>query len=235
MSSTALDRAEVVDDFSAYGILAFTTSREAGSFGLHTSEPAKQVMERWTSLRESLSGHSPRLATASQVHGSRVLVHAAEWDGWLRADSADGHAAVERGTSMAVTVADCVPIFVAHPSGAAAVLHSGWRGTAARILARGVEALTAWGIAPRELRVHLGPAICGGCYEVSADVYAKLRGRDPGKPTAVDLRELLADQARELGIKHISISPLCTRCNNDRLFSHRAGDEGRQLGVIVAH
>ena len=47
--------------------------------------------------------------------------------------------------------------------------------------------------------MHLGPAICGKCYEVSADVYAQLTGRNPGKPTTVDLRALIADHARAAG------------------------------------
>ena len=38
----------------------------------------------------------------------------------------------------------------------------------------------------------------------------------------------------QAGVRDVSISPWCTRCDNDRFFSHRAGDAGRQLGVIVA-
>jgi polyphenol oxidase len=90
------------------------------------------------------------------------------------------------------------------------------------------------GFPAAELRVHTGPAICGKCYEVSGDVYAKLTGRDPGRPTTIDLRALIADHARAAGVRHITTSPSCTRCDNDRYFSHRAGDVGRQLGVSVA-
>jgi copper oxidase (laccase) domain-containing protein len=133
-----------------------------------------------------------------------------------------------------VTVADCVPVFIAHPSGAVALLHSGWRGTAGRIVERGIETLIHRGVPASELRLHTGPAICGACYEVSAEVYAQLTGRDPGKPTTVDLRALIAVHARAMGVTHITTSPLCTRCNNDRFYSHRAGDAGRQLGVIIA-
>src|SRR6185436_10148143 len=145
---------------------------------------------------------------------------------------ADGHLALTRGTAMAVTIADCVPVFIAHASGAAAILHSGWRGTSARITERAVRRLEASGFPPGELHVHCGPAICGRCYEVSADVYAELTGTHPGKPTPVDLRALIADHARAAGVREISISPLCTKCDNDRFYSHRAGDAGRQLGVI---
>jgi polyphenol oxidase len=152
----------------------------------------------------------------------------------LRGEDADGHLSLERGTAMAVTVADCVPVFLAHPSGATAALHSGWRGTAGRITERAIELLCARGMAAGELHLHCGPAICGRCYEVSPDVYGQLTGRQVEASTTVDLRAVIADHARTLGVRRISISPLCTRCDNDRFYSHRAGDTGRQLGVIVA-
>ena len=85
-----------------------------------------------------------------------------------------------------------------------------------------------------ELTLHLGPAICGGCYEVSPDVFERLTSRTVDRPTTVDLRALIADHARLRGVRRISISASCTRCNNDRFYSHRAGDSGRQLGVLIA-
>jgi len=168
------------------------------------------------------------------VHGATVLEHRPGWEGWLRAEDADGHVAMERGTAIAVTIADCVPVFIAHPSGAIAILHSGWRGTAARIVERGIDALVAHGLRAADLRLHCGPAICGKCYEVSADVYAQLTGRNPGAPTTIDLRALIAEHAARKGLAHITTSSSCTRCNNDRFYSHRAGDAGRQLGVMIA-
>jgi YfiH family protein len=226
--------AEVVEPFAEWGITAFTTGRAAGSFGMQTAEPVRDVTARWTALRAVLGGAAARLATAFQVHGDRIIRHDGEWQGFLRGPEADGHLSPSRGTAMAVTVADCVPVFLAHPSGAAAALHSGWRGTAARITERAIEQLGSLGFRAGDLRLHCGPAICGRCYEVSADVYTRLTGRDPGMPTPVDLRALIADHARALGVRQITISPLCTRCDNDRFFSHRAGDEGRQLGVLRA-
>jgi YfiH family protein len=229
-----LDDSEPIADFAELGIMAFTTTRQIGTFGMMGPEPVSEVMGRWAALRRELYETSPRLATGGQVHGNHVLAHEGHWDGWLRGGEADGHFAPRRGTAMAVTVADCVPVFVAHPSGATQVLHSGWRGTAANILKVGLTLMKAAGHPVREARVHLGPAICGKCYEVSPDVYEQLTGRNPGKPTPVDLRAILAAQAREFGVERVTTSPLCTRCNNDRFYSHRAGDRGRQLGVIVA-
>ena len=224
---------EVVDDFAPFGIRAFTTTRAAGTYGMNGPEPVSEVMTRWYALVDELHPIAPRFATARQVHGSRVLVHSNDWEGWLRVAEADGHAAPARGSASAVSIADCVPVFIAHPSGATALLHSGWRGTVARILDQGVSALAHRGFVAQELRVHLGPAICGTCYEVSPDVYGHLTGRAVSAPTTVDLRALLADRARALGVRQITVSPSCTRCDNDRFFSHRAGDTGRQIGVIA--
>jgi len=231
-SASAVLEAEVVEEFAALGVTAFTTGRGAGSFGTQSDEPVRDVMARWSAVRVRLG--AVRLATAAQVHGDTVLEHDARWAGWLRADAADGHLALERGAAMAVTVADCVPVFVAHPSGATAILHSGWRGTAARITERAIRRFQVLGLAAEDLRVHCGPAICGRCYEVSADVARQLTGHDPGRPVTVDLRGLIARQARALGVRHLSSSAFCTRCDNDRFFSHRAGDPGRQIGVIHA-
>lgn len=225
---------EVVEQFAEFGISAFTTGRAAGSYGTLSEEAVRDVTARWSALRAFLGGASTRLATATQVHGAEVVVHDGDWRGWLRGDAADGHLAVAHNTAMAVTIADCVPVFLAHPSGAVAVLHSGWRGTASGITAVAVRAFGALGLPARELLLHCGPAICGTCYEVSPDVFAQLTGRDPGRPHTVDLRALISDHARALGIVRISSSALCTRCDNDRFFSHRAGDIGRQLGVIGA-
>jgi polyphenol oxidase len=223
---------ESIDDFATFGIRAFTTTRAAGSFSTTGDEPVGEVMDRWSALRRHVG--APRFASARQVHGNGVVVHQPGWEGWLRVDDADGHVALERGTGMAVSVADCVPVFVAHPSGAVALLHSGWRSTVGRILEVGISALAHRGIPVAELHLHLGPAICGRCYEVSADVYGRLTGRAVDRPTPVDLRAVIVEQARAAGVRHLSTSPWCTRCHADRFYSHRGGDAGRQLGVIVA-
>jgi hypothetical protein len=232
--ASIIAESEEVPELADFGIRAFTTTRATGSFGVGTAEPVRDVMGRWDRLRGELRGGGPRFATATQIHGTAIIEHRPGWEGWLRGDPADGHLSIARGTGLAVTIADCVPVFLAHASGAVALLHSGWRGTAGRIVERGIEALAHRGVPPAELRLHTGPAICGKCYEVSAEVYAQLTGTHPGQPKTVDLRALIADHARGLGVRHITTSPSCTRCDNDRFYSHRAGDAGRQLGVMIA-
>lgn len=223
------------DLFAEWGVRALVTTRAAGSFVSGGDEPMGEVMARWSLLQHDLAGAGGgRFATARQVHGAHVIAHVGGWTGWLRGHDADGHLAVDRGTALAVSVADCVPVYVAHPSGALAMLHSGWRSTVAGILGVAVRAFAARGMDASELRVLLGPAICGACYEVSPDVYGQLTGRAVARPTPVSLHAVLAGQARALGVRDVHASPLCTRCDVATLYSHRAGDAGRQLGVIVA-
>jgi YfiH family protein len=231
-ASISVEREDVAE-FAGFGIRAFTTTRQAGTFSLSGPDPVGEVMTRWTRLQEDLSQFARRTVIGRQVHGTNVITHRGGWEGLLRTGEADGHLAGERGITLTVSVADCVPIFIAHPSGLVGLLHSGWRGTVGRIVDSGVSAYARLGIPPDELKIHLGPSICGRCYEVSADVRAQLTGQPANRAGNVDLRSLIAEHAREIGVSDISVSPECTRCDNDRFFSHRAGDTGRQIAVIV--
>ena len=226
---------EKVDAFVSMGVEAFTTTRTAGDFGLGDGEPNPAALARWQALQIELAEIAPLLASARQVHGTRILEHAPDNNGgWVHHDNADGHLAIAAGVACAVTVADCVPVFIAHPSGAVALLHAGWRGAAARIVQRAIARLTELGLDASDLKVHLGPAICGRCYQVGPDVFEQLTGWQTIRQRHVDLRALLAEQAKEMGVRQLSASPHCTRCDNDRFFSHRAGDVGRQVAVIVS-
>lgn len=235
MIEPALEPYAAIDDFAEWGIRALVTTRDAGSFATASDEPVSVVMGRWDALRAHLFADPDqgRLATARQVHGAKVLVHDASWTGWLRGPGADGHVARAACTALAVSVADCVPVFVGHPSGIVAMLHSGWRGTEANVLGVAIQRLRMDGVAAADLRIVLGPAICGDCYEVSPDVYGRLTGLQVSEPTRVDLRRVIASQASAFGVRDVRIDERCVRCDNARFYSHRAGDAGRQLGVIV--
>lgn len=231
----SLPRHLAIPDFDEWGFTAFTTTRAAGSFGALGDDSAAAVLGRWHALvAETSALGTTRFASAAQVHGDVIAVHDGAWTGWLRCDGVDGHAWRRSGTSAAVTVADCVPVFLAHPSGAAAILHSGWRGTVAGITERAILWFRQAGFGAGALRLHLGPSICGSCYEVSPDVFGAVTGTSVSEPTPLDLRAAIASRARLLGVRDIAVSEWCTRCSNEQLFSHRAGDSGRQLGVLIS-
>jgi hypothetical protein len=69
---------------------------------------------------------------------------------------------------------------------------------------------------------------------VSPEVYAQLTGKIVERPTTVDLRALLAGQASAAGVRAVTVSDDCSRCDDDRFFSHRGGDTGRQAAAIIA-
>jgi YfiH family protein len=232
VTAAALPAHLAVPTFERFGVRAFVTTRAAGDFNLTGEVPG--ALERWHALHRALAGAgAPRLASAKQVHGTRVLVHEAGWQGWLRVDDADGHIVMGAGAA-AVTIADCVPVFIAHPAGAVGIVHAGWRGTADGILPEGLRLFAAQGFPVDECVVHLGPSICGRCYEVGVDVYERLTGWPTKRPRHVDLRALLAEQASQLGVARWSASGECTKCDNTDFYSHRAGDAGRQVACIYS-
>ncbi|MEY2734135.1 MAG: hypothetical protein RL340_1194 [Gemmatimonadota bacterium] len=224
-------------EFDAMGVTAFVTTRAAGTFGLATgtSEVDAEALARWAALQTELVADGvPHLTSARQVHESTVLTHdgVALAAGLHRHEGADGHLLLGPG-ALAVTVADCVPVLLAHPDGTVAAVHAGWRGVAGGILEVAIRAFARAGRAAEDLRMHLGPAICGRCYEVGPDVYERLTGWQTTRPRQVDLRALLAEQGKALGVRRWAASAECTRCDNRLFFSHRAGDEGRQIAVIA--
>jgi YfiH family protein len=202
--------------------------------GLSGSAPVGEVLDRWRRLRECLGFDAA--VHARQVHGARVLRHDRAPPGFLLGGEADGHVARGPGLLLTISVADCVPVFVVDPQmRAIALLHAGWRGTAAGMMEQGIRTLTeATGTPPSALHVHFGPAICGACYEVGPEVHAALGLHDPAGPAPVDLRAILSDRAVAAGVATAALtcSVACTRCEAGRFFSHRAGSPGRQAAWL---
>ena len=172
-----------------------------------------------------------------QVHGSVTRLHADLPAGASVLGDGDGHVTRTPGLLLTVTLADCVPVFVADPvRGAVALLHAGWRGTAAGVLERGLDVMVGeCSSAPGDLFLHLGPAICGGCYEVGPEVFEALGEAPSPGPAPIDLRRVIHRRAISAGVRkeRLSVSGECTLCGgNGRYFSHRRGDSGRHLGFI---
>lgn len=212
-----------------------TTGGSDGDFdlGLFGPSPSSDVQARWD-LLSAVTGF-PRVVHGRQVHGTTVGTHGPGAPGRALVSACDGHVTAQEGTLLTVATADCVPVSVVSPERrAVALLHAGWRGVAAGVLEAGLDRLRALVGAGASLEVHLGPAICGRCYEVGPEVHQALGLPDPGGPLPVDLREVLADRALARGVASdgVTVSTHCTRCGDAGLFSHRAGHRGRQLGVL---
>jgi len=241
VADPAVPRMELRDWADRYGVVAGVTTRGAGrgfSLGLWSEENVGQVMTRWRALRAAFRPAFSGLVLSHQIHGTTVQWHRAGQEGWLILDGVDGHATGSPGVLLTVTVADCIPVYLVAPTQrVVALLHAGWRGTAGGMLQQGVELLRreAFVTAP-EIVMHCGVGICGSCYEVGSEVLERLTpGRRPGVSSGhVDLREVLARQAAELGITEVSVSPWCSAHDREHFFSHRAsgGRDGRMIAYL---
>ena len=193
-----LNDAESVSGITVPGVRGWTTTKVNGSFGLGGDESCWcEVMNRWAGAARRPC-FTWRAAPCLSGAGSRQCPsqrHVAVGTGWLRQRGVDGHVTDVPGTALAVTVADCTPVFVAHPR-AIALLHAGWRGTASQILRVGLEAMLALGCPANECEVHLGPSICGNCYEVGPEVFERHhRNRRLPPRGMLDVRAILSKQA----------------------------------------
>jgi hypothetical protein len=202
--------------------------------GLWGEAPVGEVMSRWRFLRRSFPGFSA-VVLGTQVHGAEVMSVGAS-QGWLQIDGIDGWVTTAPGVLLTVTVADCVPVYLAVPGKGVGLLHAGWRGTAAGILGRGLERLLAQTDSnPADVVMHCGVAICGPCYEVGSEVMSGcgLVGEGPG-PWHLDLRQTLADQGARLGIPRITCSSHCSAHDRPTFYSHRAsgGGDGRMVAYL---
>lgn len=164
----------------------------------------------------------------------------------------DGLITNEPGIVLATFYADCVPLYIVDPVHKAIGLsHSGWRGTVNKMGAVTLEEMgKEYGTKPDDVHVVIGPSICQDCYEVSQDVAQAFEETFPNQKNDKQLLYQKNEEKfqlnlwyanycvfREAGVleEHIEVTDICTCCNPDILFSHRASNGMRgNLGAFLA-
>jgi YfiH family protein len=221
-----------------FGVIAGVTTRgrppHEFDLGLSGERPVGRALDQWSAFRAAEPGF-PLVVLGRQVHGTEVAWHDGG-RGWLLLDGIDGHATAAPGVLLTVTVADCTPIYLLDPvRKAVALLHAGWRGASGRILERGVRLLAGRaGSLPADIVMHCGVGICGSCYEVGSEVFYAFGLPLPAEGKgALDLRQQLREQARELGIEDVTVSPWCSAHDREHFHSHRGS--GGAAGRMVAY
>jgi hypothetical protein len=212
------------------------------NLGALTDDEPAAVAENRRRLAAALDLPPERIAFAHQVHGSDLLTHEnpplrcsfatdtavkEQRKGGGVAPSADGHVVTAPGLAALVFVADCVPVALSGPTGAA-MLHCGWRGLASRrLIERGVAATGATAAA-------VGPSIGPCCYEVGDEVLGAFADLDRvASGRMLDLPAVVCELLLRAGVDRIEVSGLCASCEVELFFSHRrdAGRTGRQAGL----
>lgn len=228
-----IERYELEDWETRFGIVAGITAR-GFDLGLASQRPTDEVLARWRRLQATAFPRFPSIAVSRQVHGARIARYAAPPPGILIGDGWDGHVTRVPGQLLAVTVADCVPIYLLDRGlKAVALLHAGWRGIAAGIVEHGIETLCDVAeCSSREVVIHCGTSICGACYEVGSEVMQAVLRRPAQANGRLDLRSVIVDRAWAAGVREITVSQWCTAHHGDHFESHRAS--GGRAGRMVA-
>jgi YfiH family protein len=179
-----------------------------------------------------------------QVHGAEV----ATVEGGACASPARADAVVSSrpGVRVGVATADCVPVLLSAPGGAAvAAIHAGWRGLAAGVIAAGVRVLGRFSGESAELVAAIGPHIGPCCYEVDRPVIELLSARfaaeleaalHPARPghAMLDLGALTAAALVAEGLAPAAVGRLpqaCTCCDSERFHSYRR--DGARAGRLI--
>lgn len=226
-------------------VRAYTSTRKSGvslppydSFNLaiHVGDEPQHVDHNRSLLTQQLAlPDEPRWL--NQVHGTALL----NLDQNGTSNEADGSFSKSANKVCAVMTADCLPVLMCTSAGdQIAALHAGWRGLAAGILRKGVEAMVVEG---SQLLVWLGPAIGPKSFEVGEEVYRAFVTQFSGAEKAfepagpghwhADLYLLARMQLRSVGVDQVFGGSFCTYTDEQRFYSYRRdGATGRMASVI---
>jgi YfiH family protein len=222
------------------------------NLGLHVGDDPASVLENRRRL-QALVGQRP-VVWMDQVHGRRVTVVDAPVEGDV--PETDALITASRDLVLAVMAADCVPVLLhgtvdqdaadrdPHQLSAGtqviAAAHAGRRGLQLGVVEAVVSRMSSLGVQPRAISAHLGPAVCGKCYEVPASMRDEVAGVAPaarattraGRPS-LDLRAGLVQQLHALGVGMVQVDGTCT-LESPQHFSHRRDQRtGRAAGLIA--
>lgn len=203
----------------------------------------EKVRENFQRMGKAIGFETKDLVLSDQTHTTNVRRVTEEdrgkgFDKEKDYTDTDGLITNVPGLMLVTIYADCVPLYFVDPVHKAIGLsHSGWKGTVHRMGKVTMERMAEeFGTRPEDVQAAIGPSICQDCYEVSEDVaqafmdefadqlddrlvYRKGNGKYQLNLWNANERILL-----EAGIRpeHLSITNICTCCNHELLFSHRA-------------
>lgn len=214
------------------------------------------VSENFRRIGRAVGADPEKMVCSQQTHTTniRIVTEKDAGKGVVRErdySDVDGLVTNVPGLCLVTFYADCVPLLFVDPvKKVIGSSHSGWRGTAERMGQRTVETMTReFGCRPEDIIAAVGPSICQDCYEVSEDVieafrqafspehYRELYYKKPNGRYQLNLWKANEIVLLEAGIRpeHLAVTNLCTCCNPNILFSHRAsqGKRGNLAAFLV--
>ena len=214
------------------------------------------VLENHRRFAKAVGYNSERLVFSDQVHD--VIIHVVKEEdagkGIIKESdikNIDGLVSNVKNIPLITFYADCVPLFFYDKlNKVVGLAHSGWKGTVGNIAAHMIQTMkNEYSSSPENIVVAIGPSICMDCYEISEDVAVKFEAKYTDKELKnmllnkgngkyqLDLHQACKYNFLNAGIleNNISMPDICTCCNPNELFSHRAsnGLRGNLAAVIM--
>ena len=221
------------------------------NIGTHRGDSPENVLKNYEILGNSI-GFDPKNAVLTHQTHTDIVLAVDERHGGAglfapELPECDGLITNTPGLALVVFTADCTPILYHDPvTGAVGAVHAGWRGTAAGIAQKAVEAMVQhYGCKPENIRAAIGPNIKQCCFETHEDVPNAMLDAlgDGAKPHIIqtgdkyhlNLTAINAEFLRRAGVTHIEAAADCTRCNPDTYWSARitGNVRGSQGAIIV--
>lgn len=201
------------------------------------------VRENYKRMAEALGVAEDSFVCSRQTHTTNIRIVTEEDRGKgiarpIDYTDVDGMITNIPGLCLTTFYADCVPLYFVDPvQKAIGLSHSGWRGTVGKIGKKTIELMQeTYGTNPEDVLAAIGPSICQDCYEVSEDVVNEFKNhfsesdwgtlfyrKENGKYqlNLWKANELILKEAGVLK-EHMAVTNICTCCNFEVLFSHRA-------------
>lgn len=250
--------------FDATGIRIAFTERTGGAstsafaslnLGSNTDDDPAVVAKNQALIEEALGIQAGALVRFNQVHGTNLVTFDsadALEEGRAKAlAGADGALVFAPDIPVMLCFADCVPVALASPSGAFALVHAGWRGVVGKIAVKALLEMAQTEVASgyftcaqealASYNAYIGPYIHSECFEVGPEVHDRFvstfgAGCAPDS-THIDLGAALVESMVDVGCDRARIADvdLCTRCHDDVFFSYRksGGVCGRHAALGV--
>lgn len=208
-------------------LVAVISERKDGSMKAVEDEIiGKQNEQNREAFFRKINIDSKKVVIANLVHGSNVeVVSNSDQNIILKTDSL---ATMKKDIFLAITIADCVPVFFYEKeNGIVALAHAGWRGIVGNILENTVDNILKIGGFVENLHVVLGPGINACHFEIKEDVLDEFVGHEKfilnkdGK-IFVDLKGIIKKQLLNLGVKEDNIeNDSACSFEAENLFSFR--------------
>ena len=213
----------------------------------------ENVIKNYEIICKELGLNSQNVVFSNQTHEDKIYKVGLEdrGKGLYRQSDIKGYDALitnEKEIVLTTFYADCVPIFLLDiKNKAIGLAHSGWKGTVKEIGKKTVLAMEKeYGSNPKDILVGIGPSIHQCCFEVRQEVaeiflkeleFSKQFVKEKEDKYIIDLQGIIKYSLLSVGIleDNIELSNICTKCNKDMFFSHRAmGDNRGSMAGIMA-